>query len=79
MIFFIPLSRRKETTVGDTWVVYIEARKSKWGVRHLQDHEILARGADVQRRRGVGALNPGPLAALMPLKLSDLTPAKVAA
>lgn len=72
-------ARRQEVTVGDAWGTYIEARKGKWGERHLQDHVTLARAGGEERKRGNGNIKPAPLAPLMPLKLSDLTAAKVAA
>lgn len=71
-------ARRQDVTVGDAWAAYIKARKAKWGTRHLEDHETLARGGDVERKRGAGLLKPGPLAVLMPLKLKELTPSTVA-
>ncbi len=71
--------RRQDVTVSTAWDAYIEARKGKWSARHLSDHEEFARGGNIQRKRGTGMLKAGPLAALMPLKLKDLTAAKVAA
>jgi integrase len=71
--------RRQDVTVSTAWDVYLEARKAKWSPRHLADHEEFARGGDIQRRRGAGTLKAGPLAALMPLKMKDLTAAKVGA
>lgn len=71
-------ARRQGVTVQTAWDAYLEARKGKWSPRHLADHQQQARGADAERRRGKGPLKPGPLAALMPLELAALTPAKVA-
>ena len=71
--------RRQDLTVAEAWDAYLEARKGKWSARHLADHKQQARGADAERRSGKGPLKPGPLAALMPLPLKVLTPAKVAA
>ena len=52
--------------------------QAKWSTRTLVDHEKLSRQGGVEKKRGKGNTESGPLAALMPLKLSDLTPAKVA-
>lgn len=71
--------RRQDVTVSEAWSAYLEARKAKWSARHLSDHEEFARGGDIQRRRGTGNLKAGPLAALMAMKLKDLTAAKVGA
>lgn len=71
--------RRQDMTVSEAWSAYLEARKAKWSAQHLSDHEEFARGGDIQRRRGTGTLKAGPLAALLPLKLKDLTAAKVGA
>lgn len=71
--------RRQDVTVSEAWSAYLEARKAKWSARHLSDHEEFARGGDIQRKRGTGNLKAGPLAALLPLKLKDLTGAKVGA
>jgi integrase len=72
-------ARRRDVIVRDAWAVYVAARRHKWSPRHLEDHETMARGPDVARKRGTGCLKAGPLAPLMPLKLKDLTPAKLAA
>jgi len=71
--------RRKDVTVSEAWKAYLASRKSKWSPRHLSDHEEFARGGDTQRKRGTGNLKAGPLASLMPLKLNELTAAKVGA
>ncbi|MBI5329040.1 MAG: integrase family protein [Betaproteobacteria bacterium] len=70
--------RRRDVTVSEAWSAYVEARRGKWSARHLSDHEEFARGGDIQRKRGTGTLKAGPLAALMPHRLNDLTAAKVA-
>lgn len=66
---------RKQVTVRVAWDAYVKARKSKWSPRHLVDHETLVSpgGKGVKRKE----LKPGALAGLMPLKLSELTQAKV--
>jgi integrase len=71
--------RRQEVTVREAWDAYIQARRHKWSPLHLRDHERIAREGGAEKVRGTGTLVDGPLAALMPLKLSELTPAKVEA
>jgi integrase len=72
-------ARRHEVTVGEAWTAYLEARKPKWGARNYADHVALASPGGVAFKRGEGIAKPGPLAELMPLKLCDLTPDRVAA
>lgn len=61
---------RAAVTVAEAWAVYIESRP-KWGERHKQDHIKVAKagGITVAGRKSTA----GALAALMPLKLSELT------
>lgn len=70
--------RRKGVMVREAWDAYIESRRHKWSARTLLDHEKLARegGVERQRRKGVKTV-AGPLAALMPLRLDDLTAERV--
>ena len=72
-------SRRQDTTVADAWSAYITARRHKWSPRHLKDHESVAGLGGVKRKRRDCDTIPGPLSALLPLKLSDLTPEAIAA
>jgi integrase len=71
-------SRRQGATVSEAWAAYIEARRAKWSPRHLADHEEVACLGGEDRKRGAGKIEPGPLAALMPDRLADLTPERVA-
>lgn len=68
---------RKDATVSDAWQVYVDARKRNWSIRHAADHERIANLGGQPRKRGKGTIEPGPLAALMPLRLVELTPDKV--
>ena len=68
---------RKDVTVAEAWQVYVDDRKRKWSVRHAVDHVKIANAGGQPKKRGKGAIEPGPLAALMPLRLVDLTPEKV--
>jgi hypothetical protein len=68
---------RHDVTLVAAWADYIEDRRSKWSDRHLTDHLDLASAGGTKRKRGKGKTKPGPLAALMGLKLSELTPERV--
>lgn len=50
-------------TVGEVWPAYLAARRPHWGERHYIDH-VRAAGAGVNR--------PGPLHALMRMRMADL-------
>lgn len=61
---------RCDITVIEVWTAYIEARSDKWGALHIADHKNLARCG------GDGKV-AGALAALMPLRLSDINTVSV--
>lgn len=71
---------RKLVTVRAAWDAYVEARKSKprkgkvWSARHLADHENITSPGGKGTKRD---LKPGALASLMPLRLVELTQARV--
>lgn len=67
-------ARRKDITVAEAWKAYVDVRKSKWSERHYQDHERLAEAGGRDTKRGKGQIVAGPLASLMSLRLSELTP-----
>jgi len=69
--------RRKDVTVEQAWAAYLDIRRSKWSERHYQDHLRLAEAGGQDVKRGKGQIVAGPLAALMPLRLSELTRASV--
>jgi len=63
-------------TVGEVWSTYIEERRPHWGDLHYRDHIDKAKAGGLPSgRRGCNKqlTKPGPLAALMPLALRDLT------
>jgi integrase len=70
-------ARRKDVTLAEAWEAYIEARRPKWSELHYRDHVTLASAGGQPKKRGKGLTEPGPLAALMPLKLSDLNADRV--
>lgn len=71
-------ARRQDATLADAWRVYLEANRAKWSERHFQDHLNLSQSGGEAKRRGSGQTRPGPLAALMPFKLSELNADAVA-
>jgi integrase len=66
---------RRDLTVAELWKTYTEARQHKWSVRHLADHQNIADagGRAVKRGKEGQKKEPGSLAALLPLRLSDIT------
>ncbi|MGO9994130.1 MAG: tyrosine-type recombinase/integrase [Steroidobacteraceae bacterium] len=70
--------QRQGLVLEAVWRDYIEDRKEFWGDRHHKMHELLAAPGGKKRTRGKGLTKPAPLAALMPLKLSDLTAERIA-
>jgi integrase len=71
-------TQRHAHIVAGVWDAYIKANKANWGERHLDDHLSLAHPGKAKKKRGKGLTKPGPLAALMGLKLSELTSEYVA-
>ncbi|QJW85809.1 integrase family protein [Ramlibacter terrae] len=63
--------RRQAVTVGEAGRSTAD-RKAHWGARHYADHEALTHAGGSKKKRGEGPTIAGPLAELMPLKLSDL-------
>lgn len=72
-------AQRQGLTLGEVWPLYVDARKSKWSAGHLQNHMTLTAIGGEPKRRGKGLTVAGPMAALMPLALADLTSERVAA
>jgi integrase len=66
-------------TVGSVWSVYLSERRPHWGDRHYRDHIEKAQRGGEPYRRGVGTTKPGPLSALMPLRLAELDAATIEA
>lgn len=69
------------TTVGSVWAEYLEARRPVWGERHYADHVKMADagGRPAKRGKAIGKDGtapltlPGPVHALLGLKLKELT------
>jgi integrase len=67
-------SSRHDLILSDAWSVYLEARKPRWSERHYIDHINITHSGGKKKKLGGGKTKPAALAALMPLKLSELTP-----
>jgi integrase len=73
-------NRRESMTLGAAWPVYIAARrnakrkggKQGWSEWHVRDHENVARLGGMEKVRGKGVTEPGPLASLLNVRLADL-------
>jgi integrase len=63
---------RRDVTVAEAWDTYIKARRHNWSARHLADHNAIASAGGNKRKRADCLTEPGALAALMPLKLTDI-------
>lgn len=70
---------RESVTVGEVWQEYIKARKPQWSERHYRDHVTLAHPGGIARSRSTDLTIPGPLAALLMVRLIDMTPERVEA
>ncbi|WP_296946787.1 integrase family protein [uncultured Massilia sp.] len=70
-------ARRETVTLGDAWPLYIAARRNagrkKWSDWHVRDHENVVSRGGVEKKRGKGETEPGPLASLLDVRLCDLT------
>ena len=66
-------------TVGEVWAAYLAERKPRWGDLHYADHIRLSAAGGIKRKRSEGLTVPGPLAPLLPLRLSDLTAPRITA
>jgi integrase len=77
--------RRESVTLGAVWPVYIAARrdakrkggKQGWSEWHVRDHENVVRVGGLKKIRGKGVTEPGPLAALLNVRLCDLTSKRI--
>ncbi len=72
-------AERRDILLSEVWGEYTKARRSKWGARHLADHEAVADAGGREVLRGEGVTSPGALAALMPLKLGQIDAEQVKA
>jgi integrase len=68
---------RESVTVGAAWQEYIAARKPQWSERHYRDHVTLTHPGGITRSRSHELTIPAPLAALLTVRLIDMTPGRV--
>lgn len=71
-------ANRQSMTVGDAWQQYVREKKSYerggWGSAQQELVMRLTEPGGNKKKRGKGMTIAGPLASLMPLKLTELTP-----
>lgn len=65
--------KHETLTLGMIWPLYVESRRKRWSEWHIRDHENVVRVGGMQKVRGKGLTEPGPLASLLDVRLSDLT------
>ena len=70
--------RHDTLTLGMVWPLYIEARRKRWSEWSIRDHENIARVGGEKKVRGKGLTQDAPLAALLHIRLSDLTGIRIA-
>jgi integrase len=68
---------RRAATLESAWAVYIEERQPRWSELNYRDHVDLSSSGGQPKKRGKGDTEPGPLASLLPLKLSELTAERI--
>ncbi|WP_374402663.1 tyrosine-type recombinase/integrase [Niveibacterium sp.] len=75
------IAERQEVRVSCAWDRYVETRSPRWSERHIADHAVMTKqGGEAWtrgRKGGATVTEPGPLAPLLALKLSELTPPRV--
>ena len=71
--------KHETLTLGMAWPLYVESRRKRWSEWHIRDHENVVRVGGVQKVRGKGLTEPGPLASLLDVRLSDLTGKRIGA
>lgn len=70
--------KHETLTLGMVWSLYIESRRKRWSDWHIRDHENIARVGGEKKLRGKGLTEDAPLAALLGVKLTDLTGIRIA-
>ncbi len=71
--------QRQDATVGEAWMVYIEARSHRWSDRHLADHRNLMQEEQIKEQNGKAkTLKAAALSSLADVPLSELTALRVA-
>lgn len=69
---------RESATFQDVWAEYVAERRPQWSERHAADHDrMIAAGGQPRSRSNKKVTIAAPLAALMHLRLVDLTSGRV--
>jgi integrase len=71
--------KHETLTLGMVWPLYVESRRKRWSEWHIRDHENVVRAGGVPKIRGKGETEPGPLAALLDVRLCDLSGKRIGA
>jgi integrase len=74
-------AERQDVTFADAWAAYLTDLETKpspktkrpRSAQYIKDHQKLAAPGGEKKKRGKGLTSQGPLYALMPLRLSDMT------
>ena len=72
-------SKRRDVLVSEAWRAYTEARRPKWSTRHHADHAAIASAGGEKALKGDRLTEPGALASLMTLRLSEIDDERVKA
>lgn len=73
------LQDKQETlTLGMVWSIYIESRRKRWSKWSIRDHENMVFVGGVKKIRGKGLTKDAPLAALLNVRLTDLSGIRIA-
>lgn len=64
---------RREVSGLDTWGIYLQDRRVRWGDRSYRDHIVMAQPGGERRQRSSLETKPGPLHALLDRPLSEIT------
>lgn len=68
---------RQNVTLGEVWPLYVAANRARWSEAHIRDHSTVAEVGGRKAKRGSHIIVPGVMASILPLRLSELTPAAI--
>lgn len=63
---------RAKVTVREVWEAYVDAKRDRWGARHLQDHTNLSKQGGQPKARGKGVDKPGVLASILSMPVMQI-------
>lgn len=70
---------RELVTFDEAWTQYLTARQPKWRTRTYEDHVRHSSRGGIQRTRSSKLTEPGPLAPLLDVRLSEFSSARIQA